>query len=51
MYFSTSGKIKKVDETVDDAYIQTIHKKVKDYIYISGQTHKKNYFEYRFSNQ
>ena len=50
MYFSASGKVKKLDETVDDAYIQAIHKRVKDSTYISGQTHKKNYFEYRFIN-
>jgi phosphoglycerol transferase MdoB-like AlkP superfamily enzyme len=51
MYFAPTGEIKKIDPTVDDEYVQSIHKKVKDDTYISGQTHKKNYFEYRFNNE
>lgn len=48
MYFSSSGKYKKLSDDVDDDYIAEVNQRVNNYFTVSNQTLVKDYFEYRF---
>jgi phosphoglycerol transferase MdoB-like AlkP superfamily enzyme len=49
MYFSATGKYKKLDDTVDDDYISTINQRVNNYFNVANKTLTKDYFKYRFA--
>lgn len=49
MYFSATGKYKKISDDIDDEYIQRINKQVNNKFYVSDLTLKKDYYRYRFS--
>ncbi|MDD4036600.1 MAG: sulfatase-like hydrolase/transferase [Bacilli bacterium] len=49
MYFATNGKTKVLGDELPPQYIKNTNEKVKNYMYVSEQVYRKNYFKYRFN--
>lgn len=49
LYSSTDGKLKVYDEELPSNYIKEMNEKVKNYMYVSDQILRTDYYKYRFN--